>query len=96
MCEESDDENLFLNSPHTKKELEHGESFAFCGIQGWRKSNEDFHKHLIPINQQSWKLWSYFSIFDGHNGYIFKIIFKLFIYLFFLRYRYSEKCIRSS
>jgi serine/threonine protein phosphatase PrpC len=65
---ENIEEKLYLNDPHTAKELDHGESFAFGGMQGWRKSNEDFHKHLIPINRQSWKLWSYFAIFDGHNG----------------------------
>jgi serine/threonine protein phosphatase PrpC len=70
MFEQNSDEDLFLNNPHTKKEFDHGESFAFCGMQGWRKSNEDFHKHLVPINQKSWKLWSYFAIFDGHNGLI--------------------------
>ncbi|CAF1382393.1 unnamed protein product [Adineta ricciae] len=62
------DEDLFLKHPETKKELLHGQTFAFAGMQGWRKSNEDFHKHLVPINELQWKLWSYFAIFDGHNG----------------------------
>ncbi len=66
--DENMEENLCLTDPHTKKELDYGKSFAFGGMQGWRKTNEDFHKHLIPINDQSWKLWSYFVIFDGHNG----------------------------
>ncbi|CAF0767470.1 unnamed protein product [Adineta steineri] len=66
--EDKPENSLFLNNPHTEKELEHGHSFAFAGMQGWRQSNEDFHKHLVPIDQQSWKLWSYFAIFDGHNG----------------------------
>jgi len=73
MSEENRDEETedssFLNNPNTEKELEHGESFAYGGMQGWRRSNEDFHKHLFPIDHQSWKLWSYFAIFDGHNGF---------------------------
>ncbi|CAF4717322.1 unnamed protein product [Rotaria sp. Silwood2] len=60
--------NVFLKKPNTKKESEDGQSFAFAGMQGWRISNEDFHKHLVPIDDQKWKLWSYFAIFDGHNG----------------------------
>ncbi|CAF4175937.1 unnamed protein product, partial [Rotaria sp. Silwood2] len=60
--------NIFLNNPNARKELDHGQSFAFGGMQGWRISNEDFHKHLVPIDNHSWKLWSYFAIFDGHNG----------------------------
>ncbi|CAF0843473.1 unnamed protein product [Rotaria sordida] len=60
--------NIFLNNSNTRKELDHGQSFAFGGMQGWRISNEDIHKHLIPIDHHSWKLWSYFAIFDGHNG----------------------------
>ena len=42
-------------------------------MQGWRSTMEDKHKHLIPFDNHSWKLWSYFAIFDGHNGK--KIIF---------------------
>ena len=61
---------LFLDKPHTEKELDHGESFGFALMQGWRASAEDFHKHLIPFDSGSWKLWSYFAIFDGHNGRI--------------------------
>ncbi|CAF0880485.1 unnamed protein product [Rotaria sordida] len=60
--------NIFLNNSNTRKELDHGQSFAFGGMQGWRISNEDIHKHLVPIDHHSWKLWSYFAIFDGHNG----------------------------
>jgi len=71
MSDQEIEEDLYLNDPHTAKELDHGESFAFGGMQGWRKSNEDFHKHLIPMNDHSWKNWSYFSIFDGHNGLFF-------------------------
>ncbi|UJR34353.1 hypothetical protein I4U23_021757 [Adineta vaga] len=62
------DDDLILSQPETKKELLHGQSFAFGGMQGWRKSNEDFHRHLVPIDNHHWKLWSYFAIFDGHNG----------------------------
>lgn len=63
-----EEHNLYLNDPNKRKELFHGQSFAFGGMQGWRKTNEDFHKHLIPLDDQTWKLWSYFAIFDGHNG----------------------------
>lgn len=62
------EENLFLQNARTDKVTDHGENFAFCGMQGFRKSNEDFHKHLIPFNNQSWKHWSFFAILDGHNG----------------------------
>lgn len=65
---EDEMENLFLKNAHTDKELEHGEKFGYCGMQGWRRSNEDFHKHLIPFDGHLWKLWSFFAIFDGHNG----------------------------
>jgi serine/threonine protein phosphatase PrpC len=86
MSNEKDDdeseESIILNAPITTKESEHGESFAFCGMQGWRKTNEDFHKHLVPINQNSWKLWSYFAIFDGHNGsFLFDFLFNKFIFI---------------
>ena len=69
MSEENEDDS-FLSHPSTVKHIEHGEQFAFGAMQGWRKSNEDFHKHLIPIDQHSWILWNYFAIFDGHNGFI--------------------------
>jgi len=68
MSDETSEESLFLTNPNTRKEFDHGESFSFGGMQGWRKSNEDFHKHLCPIDHHHWKVWSYFSIFDGHNG----------------------------
>lgn len=70
MSEENEDDS-FLSHPLTVKLIEHGEQFAFGAMQGWRKSNEDFHKHLIPIDQHSWMLWNYFAIFDGHNGFIY-------------------------
>ena len=79
MCQDGLD-NLFLKTANTDKQFEHGEKFGFCGMQGWRKSHEDFHKHLIPFDHHSWKLWSFFSIFDGHNGWIlfsFKGLFEL-------------------
>jgi hypothetical protein len=58
----------FLDKPRLDKTLIHGSTFTFAAVQGWRSSMEDTHKHLIPFDNQSWKLWSYFSIFDGHNG----------------------------
>lgn len=66
--ENENDDDLFLNQPDTVKHIESGENFVFGGIRGWRRSNEDFHKHLVPIDQHPWKLWNYFAIFDGHNG----------------------------
>ena len=80
-----DDDDLFLKDPETKKELLHGQTFAFAGMQGWRKSNEDFHKHLVPINEQQWKLWSYFAIFDGHNGLLISFLLSN-LYNSFFRY----------
>lgn len=63
-------DKLYLDQPQTEKELAHGDSFGFASMQGWRSTAEDFHKHLIPFDHQSWQLWSYFAIFDGHNGKI--------------------------
>lgn len=59
---------FFSDKAHTEKDLIHGEQFAFAAMQGWRTTMEDKHKHLIPLDSRSWKLWSYYSIFDGHNG----------------------------
>lgn len=59
---------FFLDKPQLDKTLAHDSTFAFAGMQGWRSGMEDRHKHLIPLDNQSWKLWSYFAIFDGHNG----------------------------
>jgi hypothetical protein len=59
---------FFLDKPHSVKTLNHGSSFAFGAMQGWRSTMEDRHKHLTPFDHHAWKLWSYFSIFDGHNG----------------------------
>jgi hypothetical protein len=51
----SNEEGLFLNDLYIAKELDHEKSSAFCGMQRWRKSNEDFHKHLVPIDQKIMK-----------------------------------------
>jgi hypothetical protein len=59
---------LFLDKPKLEKTLIRDSTFAFAAIQGWRSTMEDEHKHLIPFDHHSWKLWSYFAIFDGHNG----------------------------
>ncbi|UJR10777.1 hypothetical protein I4U23_014964 [Adineta vaga] len=59
---------FFLNKPKLEKTILHGPTFAFTAMQGWRSTMEDQHKHLIPLDNHSWKLWSYFAIFDGHNG----------------------------
>lgn len=60
--------SLFLDKPCTKKELHGDESYGFGSMQGWRKSHEDYSKHLIPLDHHLWKHWAYFAIFDGHNG----------------------------
>lgn len=60
--------NLFSDRAHTEKDILQGENFVFAAMQGWRSTMEDKHKNLISFDERSWKLWSYFSIFDGHNG----------------------------
>ncbi len=55
---------LFLTQPRTDKELDGGRSFGFASMQGWRKTHEDAHKHLIPLDNHLWKYWSYFAVFD--------------------------------
>jgi serine/threonine protein phosphatase PrpC len=60
--------SLFLDKPHTEKELIHGSNFVYVAMQGWRSTMEDKHKHLTSFDNRSWKLWAYYSIFDGHNG----------------------------
>lgn len=67
---DEDDEvsNLFSDKAHTEKDILQGENFGFAAMQGWRSTMEDKHKHLTSFDERSWKLWSYFSIFDGHNG----------------------------
>ncbi|CAF1048137.1 unnamed protein product [Rotaria sordida] len=59
---------FFLDKPNVEKVLIHDSTFAFGSMQGWRSTMEDRHKHLIPLDKNSWKSWSYFAIFDGHNG----------------------------
>ena len=59
---------LFLNKPKRDKEVIRGSTFAFAAMQGWRATMEDEHKHLLPLDNQSWKRWSFFAIFDGHHG----------------------------
>ena len=59
---------LFLNKPKRDKEVIRGSTFAFAAMQGWRATMEDEHKHLLPLNNQTWKRWSFFTIFDGHHG----------------------------
>jgi serine/threonine protein phosphatase PrpC len=81
--EETDElAKLFSDKAHTEKELLHGPNFGFGAMQGWRATMEDKHKHLMSFDDRSWKLWSYFALFDGHNG---KKYFKeYFIYLFMI------------
>lgn len=67
--DEHDDLTKFFSAkPHLDKNIDHGSTFGFAAMQGWRSSMEDRHKHLISLDKYSWKFWSYFSIFDGHNG----------------------------
>lgn len=67
--EETDElAKLFADKPHIEKELINGPNFAYASMQGWRAAMEDKHKHLTSFDNRSWKLWAYFSIFDGHNG----------------------------
>ncbi|CAF1419608.1 unnamed protein product [Rotaria magnacalcarata] len=67
--EEADElAKLFSDKPNTEKELISDSNFGFAAMQGWRSGMEDRHKYLVPFDDSSWKLWSYFSIFDGHNG----------------------------
>ena len=58
----------FLDKPNLKNIIYHDEMFAFVAVQGWRRTMEDQHKHLVPFDHHLWKSWSCFSIFDGHNG----------------------------
>ena len=69
-CKDERDEfvKFFLDKPQLEKTFSHGTIFAFAAMQGWRSTMEDKHKHLIPFDRHSWKSWTYFSIFDGHNG----------------------------
>lgn len=59
---------LFSDRAHTEKEIVHGSTFGFASMQGWRSTMEDKHKFLVPLDHYAWKLWSFFAIFDGHNG----------------------------
>ncbi|CAF1193933.1 unnamed protein product [Rotaria sordida] len=60
--------DLYLDEPCIKKELYSNEVFGFGSMQGWRKTNEDFSKYLMPFDNHLWKDWAFFSVFDGHNG----------------------------
>lgn len=68
--EENFDElaKFFLDKPNTKQEVISDANFVFASMQGWRSTMEDTHRHSLSLDDASWKLWSYFSIFDGHNG----------------------------
>ena len=70
--EEADElAKLFCDKPQTEKQFASGTNFGFAAMQGWRATMEDKHKQLISFDNRSWKLWSYFAIFDGHNGKIY-------------------------
>ncbi|CAF1005926.1 unnamed protein product [Adineta ricciae] len=62
--------HLFRLRRHHHSHKDEADELAnlFSTMQGWRASMEDRHKHLLNFDNRSWKLWSYFAIFDGHNG----------------------------
>jgi hypothetical protein len=93
--EDDDIAKCFSDKPHLEKTLNHGSTFAFAAMQGWRSTMEDKHKHLISLDNYSWKFWSYFAIFDGHNGKIKMKYLKKKRFLF-SRYCYSKQCFEST
>ena len=58
----------FLSKPNTEKNATDGKNdrFAYgaCSMQGWRKTNEDAHIHLLDLGDGN----SLFAVFDGHGG----------------------------
>ncbi|CAF4857515.1 unnamed protein product [Rotaria sp. Silwood1] len=53
-------DKLYLDEPSTEKEFFSEQSFAFGTMQGWRSSNEDFHKHKIPLDENLANNWAFF------------------------------------
>lgn len=58
----------FLSKPMTEKNATDGKNDRFkygaCSMQGWRKSNEDAHIHILDLGDGN----SLFAVFDGHGG----------------------------
>ncbi|CAF1158238.1 unnamed protein product, partial [Didymodactylos carnosus] len=42
--------------------------YCLAQMQGMRREMEDAHSVLLKFDNAHWSKWSYFSIFDGHNG----------------------------
>ena len=64
------------DQPLTEKEMIDGKWFGFSSMQGYRPSMEDCHQHLTHLDDdQRWKKYSYFAIFDGHSGTVKKFFF---------------------
>ncbi|CAF1183364.1 unnamed protein product, partial [Didymodactylos carnosus] len=65
-------DSLFLTTPDLHKKHAHDKNkyleFGLSQMQGWRSSMEDTHCFLMKFDPHAWSEWSYFSIFDGHNG----------------------------
>lgn len=62
----------YLEKPIREKTNETGSkngiSFALSSMQGWRQEQEDAHICQIELNQDKFKNWSLFMVFDGHGG----------------------------
>ena len=58
----------FLTRPITEKNPTDGKNekmkFGACSMQGWRKSNEDAHSHILDLGDGN----SLFAVYDGHGG----------------------------
>jgi hypothetical protein len=58
----------FLTKPITEKNAIDGKNdlmkYGGCSMQGWRKSNEDAHLHILDLGDGN----SLFAVFDGHGG----------------------------
>ena len=58
----------FLTKPITEKNATDGKNekykYGGCSMQGWRKSNEDAHLHILDLGDGN----SLFAVFDGHGG----------------------------
>lgn len=58
----------FLSRPITEKNATDGKNdklkWGACSMQGWRKSNEDAHTHILDLGDGN----ALFAVFDGHGG----------------------------
>ena len=58
----------FLTRPITDKNPTDGKDdklkYGACSMQGWRKSNEDAHSHILDLGDGN----SLFAVYDGHGG----------------------------